>query len=85
MAYLRSCFENLPLNSRSLLWSRTAVFSALFLATFTCLAQDSAQNVATSEPPPQPDARQTVTLPSRNQAGARPHAASSDEVHSPRR
>ena len=63
MAYLRSCFENLPLNSRSILWSRTAVFSALFLATFTCLAQDSSQNVAKSEPAPQSDANATVTLP----------------------
>jgi hypothetical protein len=43
--------------------SGTAVFSVLLLATITGLAQDSSQNIATSEPTPGPNARQTVTLP----------------------
>lgn len=63
MAYLRSCFENLPVNSSSKRLSRSAAFSILFLATITGLAQDSSQNIAKSEPAPPPDAPQTVTLP----------------------
>jgi len=63
MAYLRSCFENFLLSGRLIRSSHRAIFSALFLATLTCLAQDSSQNIAKPEPAPSSDSDETVTLP----------------------
>jgi len=63
MAYLRSRFERLPLTSNLKHSSRKVVFSALFLASLSCLAQDSSQSIAKSETAPSPDSSTTVTIP----------------------